>query len=274
LHLARRDEQQRMKELEDTHKILLSYRNKFEDRKERSEKYWLKICELKQLHSEIHDLNVKIQELELDNHQKEDTINKLLMNNNDYEDEIRHMRTEIRSYAHTVFALERVFTDNHEGTYEAFRKHLESFAELTAENFGLPRMSDDDDHIPAYDETKLNPSTLIFMRDDESRPMAMSSSFRATTKTPHHTPVTGVSEDESVRIIPDARAPLKGYYSSPSGSSTRSTVESDEIVGNSSGSSHSPTQLVTLEEPKPAPTAVATKKGKAEKQGKKVSTML
>lgn len=49
---SRRDEQQRVSELEQTHQVLLKYMNKYKDTKDRAEKYWKKICELKTLQQE------------------------------------------------------------------------------------------------------------------------------------------------------------------------------------------------------------------------------
>lgn len=161
--------------------------NKFEDRKERSEKYWLKICELKQLHNQIHDLQVRIQELELENHRKEETISQLQMINIDLEDENRHMKSEIRSYAQAVFALEKMF--NCSGTFEAFNRHLAVFTEN-------PTHINTTTEENAISQQIIKPSALQFIQDENKR----LSDNELSSKVTHHTPVSGAVEKESLKL--------------------------------------------------------------------------
>jgi hypothetical protein len=108
---SKRNEQLREKELEQTHKLLLEYKNKYDDRRERSEKYFSKMCEMKNLQSEIQQLKNTISELKLQNEEKESTIHKLTIGNNAKEEELRNLRTENRHFAMAVNSLEEVFKD-------------------------------------------------------------------------------------------------------------------------------------------------------------------
>jgi hypothetical protein len=161
---------------------------------------------LKQLHTDIHDLNVQVQELELDNRQKDEQVNRLLMMNNDYEEEIRHMKSEVRAYAQTVFALEKLFHNNHSSTFDAFHKHLAAFAGLSYENTeSTPRQSPE----RVKEEEKAKASDLIFMRHDVSKTVPASPSNPFLKRTQSH-----ASMGRPIRVIPDI-TPVKRIEAEP-----------------------------------------------------------
>lgn len=94
LTLSRRGELMRVKELERTHKELLEYKSKLDNEKETSDKYYYKMVELKKLYSQINDLNIEVNRLQVDCKEKEETILKLMLTIKEKEEEIKKMKTE------------------------------------------------------------------------------------------------------------------------------------------------------------------------------------
>ena len=102
LRQSRKDEQARVSELEQTHQVLLKYMNKYKDAKERSDKYWKKICELKTLQQEIHDLKVLLQQFEAEDAAKEKLITQLRDANRKQEEAIKLLKIEVRQNSNSL----------------------------------------------------------------------------------------------------------------------------------------------------------------------------
>ncbi|KAG2372851.1 hypothetical protein C9374_013131 [Naegleria lovaniensis] len=99
---SRKDEQQRVSELEQTHQVLLKYMNKYKDTKDRADKYWKKICELKTLQQEVHDLKVLLQQFEQEDLAKEKLITQLRDMNKKQDEEIKTLKIEVRQHSNSL----------------------------------------------------------------------------------------------------------------------------------------------------------------------------
>ncbi|KAL9658019.1 hypothetical protein ABK040_012259 [Willaertia magna] len=106
---SKKDEQSRVAELEQTHQVLLKYMNKYKDAKERAERNWKKICEMKKLSQEINELQIIVQHYEKENRVKEGLICQLKETNKQQEEELRTSRSELRKLGYHVRNIEKAF---------------------------------------------------------------------------------------------------------------------------------------------------------------------
>jgi len=116
---SKKDEKMRVKELDQTHKLIIEYKTRLEAQKETCDRYYQKVRGIKDLNQQISDQSIIINRLRLENDEKENTIHKVIISNRDRDQELKDLKLENHTLAQQVRAMESILKDDFKAVQQA-----------------------------------------------------------------------------------------------------------------------------------------------------------